>query len=107
MALREGDGIIAGVISTVCTTSLETIIKAPDPHFCIPYHLQSTELLQGKIDCKEWRIGSWFVNMVFVGLGLQLIWGAARYSFKQNYLELCEIILTLRVNFYLNYYLTN
>lgn len=53
MALREGDGIIAGVISTVCTTSLETIIKAPDPHFCIPYHLQSTELLQGKIDCKE------------------------------------------------------
>lgn len=103
MALRDGDGIIAGVISTVCTTSLETIIKAPDPHLCIPHHLQSTELLQGKIDCEDWRIRSWFVNMVFVGLGLQLTWGAARYSFKQNYLELCEIILTPRVNFYLNY----
>lgn len=42
--------------------------------------------------------------MVFVGLGIQLICGAARYFLKQNYLELCEIILTLRVNFYLNYY---
>lgn len=53
MALRDGDGIIAGVISAVCTTSLETIIKAPDLPLCIPYNLQSTELLQGKIDCKD------------------------------------------------------
>lgn len=104
VALRDGDGIIAGVISAVCTTSLETIIKAPDLPLCIPYNLQSTELLQGKIDCKDWRIRSWFVNMVFVRLGIQLICGAARYFLKQNYLELCEIILTLRVNFHLNYY---
>lgn len=53
MALREGDASIAGVITAARTTSLETMIKLPDLHFCVSDHLQSTALPQGKTDCTD------------------------------------------------------
>lgn len=107
MALREEDANVAGVITAACTTSLETMIKTPGLHWCMPDHLQSTALPQGKTDCTDWGIRSWFANYGLCLTRHAINLGCCKIFFKAKYLELWEIHLMLRVNFclclYLNY----
>lgn len=66
---------------------------------CMPGCLQSSVLPQGKIDCTDWGIAFWSVNMGLVCLGMWLTGGEMLgyvllfllLCFKAKYLELCRI----------------